>query len=45
VKECRLCGFRKACQDLPGYCLLLNYVAIIVLLGTLGYLMFAGMHG
>jgi hypothetical protein len=42
-KECRLCALRGQCKDLPGYCLLLNYIAIIALLGTLGYLFFSGL--
>jgi hypothetical protein len=43
VKNCNLCYLRKECKDLPGYCLLLNWVAIAILLGTLGYLFFTGM--
>jgi len=43
VKNCKLCRFRDDCKDLPGYCLLLNWVAIGILLGTLGYLFLMGL--
>lgn len=34
---------RKVCRDLRGYCLMLNYLAVAVLLATLGYLFFIGL--
>ena len=40
--SCKICPLREACKSLPKYCLLLNYVAVIGLLGTLGYLLVAG---
>ncbi len=43
MKNCKLCKFRENCNDLPAYCLLLNWAAIAVLLGTLGYLFFTGL--
>lgn len=43
MKHCKLCRFREECKDLPGYCLLLNWIGILILLGTLGYLFFTGL--
>lgn len=43
MKNCKLCRFRDDCKDLPGYCLWLNWVAIAILLGTLGMLFFTGL--
>jgi len=38
VKNCKLCGLNKVCNDLPGVCILLQYVAIAVVVGALIYL-------
>ncbi|WP_260291832.1 hypothetical protein [Sedimenticola hydrogenitrophicus] len=38
MKNCKLCGFSKACNSLPGICIILQYASIAVLLGVLGYL-------
>jgi len=43
VKNCKLCRFRNDCKDLPGYCLLINWIGILILLATLGYLFFTGL--
>jgi hypothetical protein len=32
------------CNDLPAYCLLLNYLSIVILVGTVGYLVVAGLE-
>lgn len=38
LKNCKLCRFSKICNDLPGICILMPYVAIAVVLAALGYL-------
>lgn len=40
VKHCKLCRFSTVCNELPGICILLQYVALMVLVGTLGYLFY-----
>lgn len=40
MKNCKMCALHKVCNDLPGYCLLLNYVAVAILLGTLGFFLY-----
>jgi hypothetical protein len=38
VKNCRLCKFSSLCNDLPGVCVLIPYVAVALVTVTLGYL-------
>jgi len=38
MKNCKLCRFSKACNDLPGICIMLQYTAVAVLVGSLGFL-------
>jgi hypothetical protein len=38
VKNCKLCRFSSLCNDLPGVCIVIPYVAIAVVVGALGYL-------
>ncbi|MCW8944133.1 MAG: hypothetical protein OQL27_05110 [Sedimenticola sp.] len=38
MKNCKLCGFSKACNSLPGICIILQYVSIAVLVSVMGYL-------
>jgi len=38
LRNCKLCGFSKYCNSLPGICIVLQFVAIAMLLGVLGYL-------
>lgn len=38
MKNCKLCRFSRACNDLPGICILLQYAAVAVLVSALGYL-------
>jgi hypothetical protein len=38
MKNCKMCGFSKVCNDLPGICILLQFVAVAVLIGALSYL-------
>jgi hypothetical protein len=33
-----LCRFSRACNDLPGICILLQYAAVALLIAALGYL-------
>ncbi len=38
MKNCKLCRFSKLCNDLPAICILIQYVAVGILLASLGYL-------
>jgi hypothetical protein len=38
MKNCTLCRYSKVCNDLPGVCVLLPYLAVAVVAGALGYL-------
>ena len=38
LKNCKLCKYSKVCNDLPGICILIPYVAIAVVVVALGYL-------
>ncbi|MCU7926036.1 MAG: hypothetical protein KZQ97_06290 [Candidatus Thiodiazotropha sp. (ex Dulcina madagascariensis)] len=40
MKNCKLCRFNKVCNDLPGICILAQYVAVVVLIVSLGFLFF-----
>jgi hypothetical protein len=38
MRRCKLCKYSRICNDLPGICILLPYVAIAVVTVALGYL-------
>jgi hypothetical protein len=38
VKNCKLCKFSKLCNDLPGVCVLIPYVAVAVVAVAIAYL-------
>ncbi|MCG8428340.1 MAG: hypothetical protein MI754_13375 [Chromatiales bacterium] len=38
MRNCTLCRFSKVCNGLPGVCILMQFAAILLLLGVLGYL-------
>ncbi|WP_186343047.1 hypothetical protein [Allochromatium palmeri] len=38
MRSCKLCKYSRFCNDLPGICILLPYVAIAVVTVALGYL-------
>ena len=38
VKNCKLCKYSKVCNDLPGICILVPYLAVAVVAIALGYL-------
>jgi hypothetical protein len=41
MKNCKLCKFSKVCNDLPGICILIQYLAVGILVLSLGYLFFS----
>lgn len=41
MKHCKLCGFSKVCNDLPGICILIQYAAVAILIVSLGFLFFS----
>jgi len=38
VKNCKLCKYSKVCNDLPGICILVPYIAVAVVAIAMGYL-------
>jgi len=36
-KICETCGLKKSCGDLPGFCLLLTYVPVVLVVAMLLY--------
>lgn len=38
MKNCKLCKYSNVCNDLPGICILIPYLAIAVVVVSLGYL-------
>ncbi|MCB1751733.1 MAG: hypothetical protein KDI74_08410 [Gammaproteobacteria bacterium] len=38
MKNCKLCRYSELCNTLPGICILLQYLAVALLIGMLGYL-------
>jgi len=38
VKNCKLCRFSQVCNDLPFFCVLLQYLAVAGLIGFLAWL-------
>jgi hypothetical protein len=38
VKNCKLCQLSKVCNDLPGFCLLIPYLTIALVVVSVGYL-------
>ncbi len=38
MKNCKLCHFSKVCNDLPGICIIIPYVAIAVVVVAVSYL-------
>ena len=41
MKRCKLCRFSEVCNDLPAICILIQYIAVAVLIVTLGFLFFS----
>ena len=37
-KACNHCAMNKVCNDLPGFCILVQMGAVVALVGFLGYL-------
>ncbi|MES9992260.1 MAG: hypothetical protein ABW098_09915 [Candidatus Thiodiazotropha sp.] len=38
MKNCKLCKYRKVCNDLPGICILFQYLVVLVVVVSLGFL-------
>jgi hypothetical protein len=38
MKNCKLCRLDKVCNDLPGICILFQYLAVVLVIATLGFL-------
>lgn len=40
MKNCKLCGFSRLCNDLPGICIVIPYMTIAVVVVAVSYLFF-----
>jgi len=40
MKNCKLCRYSKVCNDLPGFCILIPYLSIAVVIIAVSYLFF-----
>ena len=38
MKNCKLCKYSKVCNDLPGICIIIPYLALAVVVVSLVYL-------
>ncbi|MEA3275860.1 MAG: hypothetical protein U9Q81_11330 [Pseudomonadota bacterium] len=38
VKNCKMCKYSQLCNDLPGVCVLIPYIAVAVVAIAMGYL-------
>ncbi len=38
MKNCKLCQLSAVCNDLPGFCLLIPYLTIALVVVSVGYL-------
>ncbi|MEW8505198.1 MAG: hypothetical protein AB2598_00710 [Candidatus Thiodiazotropha sp.] len=38
MKKCNFCRYRKVCNDLPGICILFQYLVVVVVVASLGFL-------
>ncbi len=38
MKNCKLCRLSKSCNDIPGFCIILQYAAVAMVVGGLGFL-------
>ena len=38
MKNCKLCRLSRHCNDLPGVCMLIPYLTVVVLTVSIGYL-------
>jgi hypothetical protein len=38
MKNCKLCKYKRVCNDLPGICILIPYLAVAVVAIAMGYL-------
>ncbi|MGA7982681.1 MAG: hypothetical protein WCA32_20980 [Chromatiaceae bacterium] len=38
MKNCRLCRYSRLCNDLPGICVLIPYIAVAIVAVSVGYL-------
>lgn len=39
-KICKKCAFKKHCADLPGFCMLISYVPVALVVVMLVYFLF-----
>jgi hypothetical protein len=42
VKNCKLCKLHRLCNDIPAFCFVLHYLALILVIGSLSFFFFRG---
>ncbi len=39
MKHCKMCRYQNLCGDVPGWCVLLQYAAIVGVIATVSWLL------
>ncbi len=42
MKNCKLCKLHRLCNDIPAFCFVLHYLALILVIGLLAFFFFHG---
>lgn len=42
MRNCKLCKLHRLCNDIPGFCFVLHYLALIAVIGLLAFFFFRG---
>ena len=42
MRNCQLCKLHRLCNDIPGFCFVLHYLALIAVIGLLAFFFFRG---
>jgi hypothetical protein len=45
VRNCKLCQLHRLCNDIPAFCFVLHYLALILVIGLLAFFFFRGNSG
>ncbi len=42
MRNCKLCRLHRLCNDLPGFCFVLHYISLIIVLGLVAWFFWKG---
>jgi hypothetical protein len=45
VRNCKLCKLHRLCNDIPAFCFVLHYLALILVIGLLAFFFFRSDSG